>query len=53
MVRRLAGALAMHTGQEEKDTLRHLVISLQPGNAAFLGNRIPNYPGQAIWPVLN
>ena len=52
MVRRLAGALAKHTGQEEKDVLRHqlgsLAISLQRGNAAILGNRIPTYPGLAI-----
>ena len=51
MVRRLAGALARHTGQE-KDVLRHqwgsLAISLQRRNAAILGNRIPTYPGQAI-----
>ena len=51
----LAGALARHTGQEEKEVLRHqwgslaislqhqwgsLAISLQRGNAAILGNRI-------------
>ena len=52
VVRRLARALARHTGQEEKDVLRHqwgsLAISLQRGNAAILGNRIPTYPGLAI-----
>ena len=52
MVRRLAGALARHTGQEEKDVLRHqwgiLAISLQRGNSAILGNKIPTYPGQEI-----
>ena len=46
MVRRLAGALARHTGQE-KDVLRHkwdsLAISLQRGNSAIVGNRIPTY----------
>ena len=51
-MRRLAGALARHTGQDEKDVLRHqwssLAISLQRGNAEILGNRIPTYPGQAI-----
>ena len=48
VVRRLAGALARHTGQEEKDVLRlqwgNLAISLQCGNAAILGNRIPHLP---------
>ena len=48
----LAGALARHTGQEEKEVLRHqwgsLAISLQRGNAAILGNRISTYPGLAI-----
>ena len=37
VVRRLAGALARHTGQEEKDVLRHqwgnLAISLQRGDS--------------------
>ena len=46
-MRMLAGALARHTGQEEKDVLRHqwgsLAISLQRGNAAILGNMIPTY----------
>ena len=52
VVRRLAGALARHTGQEEKDVLWYqwgnMAISLQCGNAAILGNRIPTYPGLAI-----
>ena len=52
VVRRLAGALARHTGQEEKEVLRHqwgsLANSRQRGNAAILGNRIPTRPGQAI-----
>ena len=37
VVRRLAGALARHTGQEEKDVLRYqwgnLAISLQRGDS--------------------
>ena len=52
VVRRLAGALARHTGQEEKDVLRfqwgRLALSLQRDNAAILGNRIPTFPGMAI-----
>ena len=51
VVKRLAVALARHTVQE-KDLLRHqpgLAISLQRGNAAILGNRIPIYPGLAIY----
>ena len=52
VVRRLAGALAMHTGQEKKEVLHHQcgsrAISLQRENAAIPGNRIPTYPGLAI-----
>ena len=52
VLKRLAGALARHTGQEEEDVLGHqygsLAISLERGNAAILGNRIPTYHGLAI-----
>ena len=48
VVRRLAGVLARHTGQ---DVLRfqwgRLALCLQRDNAAILGNRIPTYPSMA------
>ena len=48
VVKRLGGALARHTGQEEKEVMRHqwgrLAICLQRGNAAILANRMPGYP---------
>ena len=44
-VRKLGGALARHTGEEESTTVRHLFqqlsIALQKGNAALLNNRNP------------
>jgi hypothetical protein len=47
-VRKLAAALARHTGQEEAEACRHLFsrlsIVLQRGNAAILANRIPSFP---------
>ena len=37
-----------HTGQEESEAVHHLwgrlAILLQRGNAAILGNRVPNFP---------
>ena len=52
VVWRLAGALARHTGQDEKDVLRfqwgRLALCLQRDNAAILGNRIPTFPGMDI-----
>ena len=52
VVRRLAGALARHTGQEEAEATSHLWsrlgILLQRGNAAILGNRVPALPGAHI-----
>ena len=46
-VKKLAGAKARHTGQEEEEALRHaftrLSIILMKGNAAILSNRIPNF----------
>ena len=50
--RKLAAALARHTGQEEAEACRHLFsrlsILLQRGNTAILANRIPNYPDAQI-----
>ena len=41
-----------HTGQEESEAVHHLwgrlAILLQRGNAAILGNRIPNFPPPQI-----
>ena len=49
VVRRLAGALARHTGEEEEDVLRHqfrkIANSLQRGNATILGARMPGPRG--------
>ena len=46
-VKKLGSALARHTGQEESEAVRHLwgrlAILLQRGNAAILGNRVPNF----------
>ena len=43
-----SSVLARHTGQEESEAVHHLwgrlAILLQRGNAAILGNRIPNFP---------
>ena len=47
-VKKLGSALARHTGQEESEAVHHLwgrlAILLQRGNAAILGNRVPNFP---------
>ena len=49
---KLGSALAQHTGQEESeavhDLLGRLEILLLRGNAALLGNRIPNHPAPNI-----
>ena len=51
-VKKLGAALARHTGQDETEATSHLwsrmSILLQRGNAAILGNRIPNQPGPHI-----
>ena len=51
-VKKLGAALARHTGQDEGEATSHLwsrmSILLQRGNAAILGNRIPNQPGAYI-----
>ena len=55
-VKKLGAALARHTGQEEGEAVSHLWsrmgILLQRGNAAILGNRIPNQPGAYIDGIL-
>ena len=47
-VKKLAAALARHTGQDEDTAGRHswgrLAMLLQRGNAAILGNRVPSFP---------
>ena len=55
-VKKLGAALARHTGQEEGEAVSHMWsrmgILLQRGNAAILGNRIPNQPGAYIDGIL-
>ena len=55
-VRKLAAALARHTGQDESEATSHLWgrlgILLQRGNAAILGNRVPALPGAHIDGIL-
>ena len=45
-VKKLGGALARHTGEEETTTIRHLFqqlsIALAKGNAALFSNQIPS-----------
>ena len=47
-VDKMARAMARHTGEEERDAVRHvwgrLGVLLQRGNAAILGNRVPAFP---------
>ena len=47
-VKKLAAALARHTGQDEEMAGTHswgrLAVLLQRGNAAILGNRVPTHP---------
>ena len=44
-VRKLGSSLALHTGEEEATSIKHLFqqlsIALQKGNAALLNNRNP------------
>ena len=51
-VERLGAALARQSGQNEDEAVRHLwgklAILLQRGNAAILGNRVPDFPAPAI-----
>ena len=51
-VERLGAALARHTGQEEKEAVRHmwgkLGMLLQRGNAQILANRVPSFPAPEI-----
>ena len=51
-VKKLASALARHTGQEEGEAISHLWgrlgVLLQRGNAAILANRVPALPGAII-----
>ena len=46
--RKLGSALARHTGQEEGETISHLItrasVLLQKGLSSLLLNRIPGYP---------
>ena len=55
-VKKLAAAIARHTGQEEAEATSHLWsrlgILLQRGNAAILGNRVPALPGAHIDGIL-
>ena len=51
-VKKLAGALSRHTGQDEQQAGQHicqrLALLLQKGNAAILGNRAPEPPNAVI-----
>ena len=49
-VKKLASALARHTGQEEGEAISHLWLGvlLQRGNAAILANRVPALLGAII-----
>ena len=51
-VKKLAGAKARHSGQEEEESLRHaftrLSILIMKGNSAILSNRIPNFSSSHI-----
>ena len=51
-MRKLGSALARHTGQEEGETISHLLtrasVLLQKGLSALLLNRIPGHPAPAI-----
>ena len=55
-LRKLGSALARHTGQEESETISHLVtrasVLLQKGLSALLLNRIPGHPTPAVGGVL-
>ena len=51
-LRKLGSALARHTGQEEGETISHILtrasVLLQKGLSALLLNRIPCHPTPAI-----
>ena len=51
-VKKVAVALARHTGQEEAEACHHawsrLGILLQRGNSAILANRVPSHPSPAV-----
>ena len=51
-LRKLGSALARHTGQEEGETISHLLtrasVLLQKGLSSLLLNRIPGHPSPAI-----
>ena len=55
-MKKLGSALARHTGQLEGEAIAHLCqrlwgrlgILLQRGNAAILGNRVPNFPDAQV-----
>ena len=55
-VRKLGSCLALHSGQDEAETItflwRRLSILLQKGNCAILGNRTPSFPAPDIGGVL-
>ena len=55
-LRKLGSALARHTGQEESETISHLVtrasVLLQKGLSVLLHNRIPGQPTPAVGGVL-
>ena len=51
-VKKVAVALARHTGQDEAEACHHawsrLGILLQRGNSAILANRVPSHPSPAV-----
>ena len=51
-LRKLGSALARHTGQQEGETISHLLtrasVLLQKGLSALLLNRIPSFPTPTI-----
>ena len=55
-VRKLGSCLALHSGQDDAETItflwRRLSILLQKGNCAILGNRTPSFPATDIGGVL-
>ena len=55
-LKKLAGALARNTGQEESECVPRLfsmmALLLQRGLAAMLANRVPNFPGAEIDGIL-
>ena len=55
-LKKLGSALARHTGQEEGETISHLMtrasVLLQKGLSALLLNRIPGHPAPDVGGVL-